>query len=418
MRKILNVAWKDLVTTFRDPTALIIMLAAPYALTLVMAFAFGGLSGGGGGGLSGIPVFVVNHDKGEFGGYLQQTFQSPELDDLLDTTVTADEVAARAAVDANKAAAVVVIPADLSESILPSSVSSGGSAVRTQSVVEVYSNPDRPVSSGIVRGIVDQFLSRVAAGSVGGQVAVSQLIASGLLAPQDAMSKGMEIGERAAWQAAGSRLISVQGEAAEEPAEAGFDWLSYMAPSMAIIFLMFTVSNGGKTLLAEREWGTLPRLLTTPTSTSQVLGGKVCGIYLTGLAQMGILLTASALMLGVKLGPISAVVLVTLALVAAATGWGLVLAAYARTAGQANQLGTILSLAFAGLAGNFFPRQALPEWIRTISYVTPNAWGLEAFNKLAAGGTLSDVVAPIVGLLVMAVILFGVATVLFRRQYA
>ena len=420
MRKILDVAWKDLVTTFRDPTALIVMLAAPYALTLVMAFAFGGLSGGGG-GLSGIPVFVVNYDKGEFGGFLQQTFQSPELGDLLDVTVTADEAAARAAVDADKAAAVVIIPADLTESIVPSGLASGDPSAlanRPQSVVEVYSNPDRPVSSSIVRSIVDQFLSRVSAGAVGGQVAVAQLMANGLLTPQEALSKGLEIGERAARQAAESRLIAVQGETAEKQSQAGFDWLTYMAPSMAILFLMFTVSNGGKTLLAERDWGTLPRLLTTPTTTFQVLGGKVCGIYLTGLAQMGILLVASRLMLGVKIGPLSAVVPVTLALVAAATGWALVLAAYARTAGQANQMGTILSLAFGGLAGNFFPRQALPQWIRTVSLITPNAWGLDAFGKLTAGGALGDVLVPIAGLLVLAVALFLAASVLFRRQYA
>ncbi|MDH7489982.1 MAG: ABC transporter permease [Anaerolineae bacterium] len=420
MRKILNVAWKDLVTTFRDPTALIIMLAAPYALTLVMAFAFGGLSGGGG-GLSGIPVFVVNHDSGEFGGYLQQTFQSPDLADLLDVTVTADEAAARAAVDANKAAAAVVIPANLSDSIVPPGLASGNPSAlanRPQAVVEVYANPDRPISAGIVRGIVDQFLSRVSAGAAGGQVAVSQLIASGLLAPQEALTKGMEIGERAARQATETRLIALKGETAAQDPRASFDWLTYMAPSMAILFLMFTVSNGGKTLLAERDWGTLPRLLTTPTSTFQVLGGKVCGIYLTGLAQMGILLVASRFMLGVKHGPFSAVVPVTLALVAAATGWALVLAAYARTAGQANQMGTILSLAFGGLAGNFFPRQALPEWIRTVSLITPNAWGLDAFNKLTAGGTLGDVLVPIVGLLAMAAVLFVAASVIFRRQYA
>ncbi|MBC7258673.1 MAG: ABC transporter permease [Chloroflexi bacterium] len=420
MRKILNVAWKDLVTTFRDPTALIVMLAAPYALTLVMAFAFGGLSGGGG-GLSGIPVFVVNCDKGEFGSFLQQTFQSPELGDLLDVTVTTDEAAARATVDADKAAAVVIIPADLTESIVPSGLASGDPSAlanRPQSVVEVYSNPDRPVSSSIVRSIVDQFLSRVSAGAVGGQVAVAQLMANGLLAPQEALSKGLEIGERAARRAAESRLIAIQGETAEKESQAGFDWLTYMAPSMAILFLMFTVSNGGKTLLAERDWGTLPRLLTTPTSTFQVLSGKVCGIYLTGLAQMGILLVASRLMLGVKMGPLSAVVPVTLALVAAATGWALVLAAYARTPGQANQMGTILSLAFGGLAGNFFPRQALPQWIRTVSLITPNAWGLDAFGKLTAGGALGDVLVPIAGLLVLAVALFLAASVLFRRQYA
>ncbi len=420
MRKILNIAWKDVLTAFRDPTALIIMLAAPYALTLVMAFAFGGL-GGSGGGFSGIPVFVVNHDEGEFGGYLQQVFQSPDLADLLDVTVTTDEVAARAAVDANKAAAVVIIPANLSERILPSGLAGGAPSAlanRPQAVVEVYANPDRPVSSSIVRGIVEQVLSRVSAGVAGGQVAVSQLIAAGLLAPQDAPSKGLEIGERAARQATEARLIAVKGETLAEESQGGFDWLTYMAPSMAILFLMFTVSNGGKTLLAERDWGTLPRLLTTPTSTFQVLGGKVCGIYLTGLAQMGILLVASRFMLGVKLGPLVAVAPVTLALVAAATGWALVLGAYARTAGQANQLGTILSLAFGGLAGNFFPRQALPEWIRALSLVTPNAWGLDAFNALTAGGTLGDVLVPIAGLLVLAAVLFVAASLAFRRQYA
>ena len=31
-----------------------------------------------------------------------------------------------------------------------------------------------------------------------------------------------------------------------------------MAPSMAIMFLMFTVTNGGRSILAERDWGTLP----------------------------------------------------------------------------------------------------------------------------------------------------------------
>jgi len=417
MRKTLNVAWKDLTLAFRDSTALILMLVAPFALTLVMAFAFGGLRGGGS-GLSGIPVLIVNHDSGEFGGYLQEVFESKDLADLLDPTVMTDEAAARASVDSNESAAAVIIPEGFSESILPSATSNPSVLEdRKQSVVEVYSNPARPISSGVIRGIVEQFLSKVAAGAAGGQVAVTQLVMSGLISPQEAMSKGQEIGMRAAQQAVDSQLISVKGETTGKET-AGFDWLTYMAPSMAILFLMFTVSNGGKTILAERDWGTLPRLLTSPTSAAQVLGGKVGGIYITGLAQMAILLAASGLLFGVRWGSIPALALVTLALVAAATGWGALLAAYCRTAGQANQLGTILSLAFAGLAGNFFARQALPQSVRTISYITPNAWGLEAYGKLTAGGTLSDVVTPIVALLVMAIVLFAAATALFRRQYA
>jgi ABC-2 type transport system permease protein len=95
----------------------------------------------------------------------------------------------------------------------------------------------------------------------------------------------------------------------------------------------------------------------------------------------------------------------------------MLLAAYARTASQANAVGTMLTLAFAALAGNFLPRHFLPGWLRTLSYISPNAWGLEAFGTLAAGGGLADLALPIVALLAMAVVLFGVSLPAFRRQY-
>lgn len=420
MRKVANIAWKDLTISFRDSTALIVMLAAPFALTLVTAFAFGGLGGGGSSGLQNIPVVIVNHDPGQFGAYLEDLFTSPELADLVEPTSMTSDADARQLVDDDKTAAAVLIPANFSGSILPSGGATGpaSSGTITQSVIEVYTNPARPVSSAIVQEIVQQFLSRIAAGSAAGRVTVSQMIANGLLSPQEALSKGLEVGERAARAATDTQLVAVAGETASREADAGFDWLTYMAPSMAILFLMFTVSNGAKTLLAERDWGTLPRMLSTPTPTAQVLGGKIGGIYVTGAAQMGILLAASGLIFQVRWGSPLAVVLVTLALVAAATGWGALLAAYARTAPQANQIGSVLALLFGGLAGNFFPREGLPQVVQTASYITPNAWGLDAFGKLTAGGGLTDVVTPIIALLVMALVLFGVAVLTFRRQYA
>jgi len=106
------------------------------------------------------------------------------------------------------------------------------------------------------------------------------------------------------------------------------------------------------------------------------------------------------------------------AMVIAATAWGMLLAAWARTPAQAGWLGSALSLTFAGLAGNFLPRQSLPAWLRTASLFTPNAWGLEAFTSLASGGGLADVVGAIAALLAMAALVFAIATLAFRRQYA
>lgn len=415
MKKALNIAWKDLLVMFRDPSALILLLVTPFALTLAIAFAFGGLTGGGGGGtgLGNIPVVIVNHDTGELGAYLVQTFESEDLADLLAPVVAEDEAAARAAVDADQTAAVVVIPAGFSERVL--SAAAAPASAPEQSVIEIYTNPTRPISAGIIRSIVDNFVGAVAAGSTAGQVTVGQLVTNGLISPQQAAQLGQEIGQRAGEAAAESHPIALDSETVE--GEQGFDWLTYMSPSMAVLFLMFTVTAGGRTILAERDEGTLPRMLTTPTSAVQVIGGKALGIYAKGLVQLAVLMAAGGLLFGVSWGAPSAIAPLALALVAAATGWGMLLAAYARSPGQANSVGTAITLTFAAVAGNFMPRQVLPDWLKTVSYVSPNAWGMEAFIDLTAGGTLTDVVTPIAALVVMAAVLLGVSVLAFRRQY-
>ncbi len=425
MKKLLNIAFKDLTVVFRDRGAVIYMLATPFLLTLAMAFAFGRLTGGGSqsSGLGQIPVVIVNHDSGQFSQFITQTFESKDLADLVKPTYLTDDAAARLAVDNDQAAAAVIVPADFSSNILPAGATSGDVSAfsdRQPSVVEVYSSLVQPISAAVVRSIVDQILNRMAAGVAGAQVSIMQLLTNGLVAPNQMQTVGQAIGARAGQAATQSSLITVntQLSAAASSNSGGFDWLGYMAPSMAIMFLMFTVTAGGRSILAEREWGTLPRMLATPTTTAQVLGGKIAGTYLTGTAQMFILIIFGSLAFQIHWGAPLAVVLLTLALVAAATSWGMLVAAYSRSPGQAASLGTAIALIFAGLAGNFVPRQSLPQWLQTASYISPNAWGLEGFLKLAGNGTLTDVLVPIAALLVMAVVLFSVALLAFRRQYA
>ncbi len=415
MKKALLIAWKDLTITLRDPGALVLMLITPLALTLAMSFAFGS----GNGTPAAIPVILVNQDSGPLGAALVQVFSSDELADLVAPVVMDDEAAARAAVDADQAAAAVLIPADLSTNLIFAYFDANARSAprRRQATITVYANPARPIGSEIVRNIVEEFLNRVttAFGSV--QVTIAQLLERKWLSPQDAPALGRALVERMAREAATAQLIQIRREAAAGRDEEAFDWLAYMAPSMAIFFLMFTVTIGSRSILAERDAGTLPRLLTTPTSAAQVLGGKALGTYLTGLVQMGLLILASRWLFGVRWGAPAAVIALVLALVAAATGWGMVIAAYARTPGQVGTVGSGLSLIFGIGAGNFIPRATLPQWLRIASYISPNAWGLEGFDKLSSHGTLADALSPIAALLVMTVVLFGIAVIAFRRQY-
>ena len=96
------------------------------------------------------------------------------------------------------------------------------------------------------------------------------------------------------WMKSKSSAITLKTNA-EGTQAVEFDLLAYFAPGMALMFLMYTVSYGGRSILAERSQGTLPRLLVSPTSNAQFLGGKVLGVFLMGVAQVGILILASAM---------------------------------------------------------------------------------------------------------------------------
>jgi ABC-2 type transport system permease protein len=403
MKKLLNIALKDLKIMFRDPSALVWILVMPIALTLVMAFAFGRLTGGGqAAGLSAIPVIIVDLDGGQMSQPIVQAFQSQALADLIEATTSTDEAAARQAVADDKAAAAIIIPAGFTEKIIPAGLQQGDFSAlskREQGVVEVYASPQRPISAPIVRSIVSAVLNRMTAASAAAQTSITQLIVSGYVSPQEMQQLGNDIGMRAGEQAAqGAALkLTVQSVGASNNS-GGFDWMAYMAPSMAILFLMFTVSLGGRSILAERQWGTLQRLLTSPTAPAQVLGGKISGIFLTGLAQMAILILFSAVAFGVRWGSPVALIGLIVATVFAASGWGALIAAYSKSPGQAMTIGSMIALVFAGLAGNFVPRQNYPEWLQRLSLITPNAWALEGFQSLGQGGGLQAVLLPIVAL--------------------
>jgi ABC-2 type transport system permease protein len=178
---------------------------------------------------------------------------------------------------------------------------------------------------------------------------------------------------------------------------------------------MYTVSLGGKTLLTERQEGTLSRLLTTPTGSSHVLVGKMAGTYRLGLAQMVILIAASALLLGLRWGDPLALALLLLTAVAGATGWGMLLASLSRSPGQVSALGMAMTLLFGLVGGSFFGG-TIPGLIGYIGMLTPNYWGQTGFNTLANGGGVQDLFPVYAALIFMAAVLLLLSVFIIRRK--
>ena len=417
MLKTFLIGIKDLRLAFRDRAALILMLAAPFVLTLGLGLVTGRFSGNNNSGLSDIPIIIVNLDNDQLGNALVDVFNSEDLSDLMEPSASSDPEAARQLIDEDKAAAVVIIPEGFTASIIPQQNDFTNPGAAAEPVkIEVYANPSRPTGAGVIKSIVDEFLSRVQEGSLSGSVSILQLMLNGRITPEQAEAAGIAMGERLQTNAADSSLAITMNSSTADGGAMKFDILAYLAPGMALMFLMYTVSYGGRSILAEKSQGTLPRLLVSPTSPTQILGGKVFGIFLTGAAQMLILIGASSLFFQLKWGDPMGVIVLVFAAVFGATGWGMFITALARTPAQVASVGSAIMLIFGIMGGSFISLDQMPPAIQAFSKITPNAWALDGFTTLSLGGILTDLSTPILALLSMGMILFLVSVVLFGKK--
>ncbi len=406
MPKSLLIALKDVTLAFRDIGGLLLMLAAPFALTVGIGLVTGRFTGTANAGVSDIPVVIVNHDDGTLGQAVVDVYTADSLATLLEPQELNDEAEARRLVDEDKAAAAVIVPAGFSEAVL--------NASDDAPTIQLITNPERPLSSGVIKAILDEVLSRVEVGRVGGQVAVEQLLRTGRITPDQVQQIGEAFGSQQAAVAGNAvtvNRVDVSGRAAQ-----AFDVLTVIAPGFALMFLMFTVTNAGRTIVQERLAGTLPRLLTAPVRESEVLGGKLFGIFLIGVAQVAILIVGTGLMFGVNWGDPLGVILIVLASSAGAAGWGALLAALAQSPAQVGGVGSALMLIFGILGGSLGNSFTLPAWLQPVAWITPNYWGIQGFASLGTGAVLGDIAPHLTALSLMAVALFGVAIVVFRRR--
>ncbi|MBX3055519.1 MAG: ABC transporter permease [Anaerolineae bacterium] len=414
--KILAIAWKDLSITFRDRNALFLMILAPLVLSFIIGASFGNfLIGGSSVPFDQIPVLVVNDDVGDMGQQFVATMQAGELADLLLVTQMDDLDEARAIVQQGDARAAVHIPAGFSTAVR------GETPATSPSIIAFYADPSATITPNIVRGIVVRITNSFNTGAIGAQVTVEQLMGQTAVLGPALAQLGAVLEEQISVQLAAANRRPIQlrqmtvGEIAEPLEISPF---AFFAPSMGILFLMFAMMDSTRSILEEEREGTLPRLLTTPIAHSELLLGKVGGVFLAGIIQFVVFVVASRLLFQLNWGhSASGLALMVLAIVLAYTGLGLLIAAFARDVNQAAIFGSVISLVFAALGGNFVNAQNFPPWLDQLSKITINRWGIDGLTALTIyDGGLNDVLLPAAILLSIGSLFFLLALWQFGRR--
>ncbi|MCA9945329.1 MAG: ABC transporter permease [Anaerolineales bacterium] len=416
--KIWTIAWKDTLIRFRDRNALILMLLAPLVLSAIIGSAFGGfISGSDPVPFDAIPVLVINEDNGAQGDQFLEILTSDDLADLLAVTEMEDLDAAREQVQAGEGRAAIYIPESFSEAV------EGGAEVDTAvSQIQFYADPGSTLTPNIVRGVVTQIVNGFNTAAISVDVTVNQLTeAATTLGPAMAglgPALNSELDNQIGPSQTSIRLNAVS--VGEEETTNDISPFAFFAPSMGILFLMFSMVDGTRSILDEQRGGTLDRLVSTPTSHIEILLGKIGGVFLTGALQFIVFVIASSLIFGLSWGssPLG-LALMVLVVVLAFTSLGALIAAFARDANQANIIGSVVTLVFAALGGNFVPAQNFPPFLEQLSKISINRWALDGFSDLTLFGLgLNDVLLEAGVLLGLSVVLIGLALWQFQRRLA
>ena len=428
--KTFDIAFKDLMRSLRTPFALVMMFGAPLLITALLYFAFGSLVGDGDGfDLQSIRVKVANLDQPgaqdglAAGQMLVEFLQSEDLADLLEVSIAPDESSARMAVDGQQADVAVIIPQDFTAAVF---------APNREEAVNLYSDPTLTIGPGIVEDLVRQFIDGFAGAKIAAGVVAEQVeergVAVDMRVTQDAAMQYAHWQESSGHdhaQAEGGSIIletrSPSGAPSgdQESGGQGSGMMGRIMAGMMIYFAFFMGALSAESIIREDEEGTLERLFTTPTSQAAILGGKFAAIVLTLVVQIVVLLVAARLIFGIGWGKPLPIALVTLGLIVAAAGFGVLLMSFVKTTRQTGPImGGVLTL--TGLLGGLFISGVpnLPEAFDTVRLSMPQGWALHAWELTLNGAGVGEVLVPVVVLLGLGALFFGAGVILFRKRFA
>ncbi|MCG2767663.1 MAG: ABC transporter permease [Chloroflexota bacterium] len=409
LRQILSITWKDLKILFKDIGGLTTLFLMPMMFIIVMSIALQGMFDGGD---TGQPwhLPVVNLDGGDLAA--EVIAQLDNMDGIEVETAweggTLTRERAEALVSDGERAVAVVFPADFSER-----VEERLDDARASATIELITDP--AVSTQFIapiQGMVLGAAERVAETSLvparieAGLAEVLAHLPGDIRPPLDKMT--IEVEE--------TNVVHVERVV---PPGMGIEVFpdSYQqnVPGYTVFGVFFIVATMAQSILREKEEGTFRRLLAAPLPKPILLAGKLVPYYLVNLLQVAVMFGVAHFLFGMALGQPAALLAVSLALAAAATGLGVLVATFGKTQTQISGLSVLLTLTMSAVGGCMVPTFVMPDFMQTLARFTPHGWALQGFqDTLVRGYGLAGVWPEAAALLGFAGIFFLIGVWRFR----
>jgi ABC-2 type transport system permease protein len=419
MKKSIILALKDLKVLSRDKFSLFWILFFPALFSLF----FGAIYSTGSKGPSGMKIAVVNEDQSEFSKLYISCLQSYEALDL--TSLSRDE--AMDQVRTGKQVAAVCIKkgfGDGFEAIFDSN----------NPRLEVAVDPARRMESGYLQGLL----------------AKAQFEALGKkFQDRDWMHNQVNLWRRDIEQA--NDLTAKQIETLLsffdsydlllQDAE-DFDYMEGLEGEMlnfatldvrreskgptssfqitfpqAIIWgLLGCAATFAISIVSERKVGTFQRLLIAPVSRAHILSGKALACFLACIVVICIQTAGAKFIFGMSINKPMFFVPAAAFAVFCFVGLMMIVSTLGRTEQAAAGLAWALFMIMAMLGGAMVPLIAMPQWLRSISHISPIKWSILAMEgAIWRNFTLTEMLTPCGVLLAIGAVSFLLGIIILRR---
>ena len=334
---------------------------------------------------------VVDHDRGPVAAVLvDDVLAGLVRTGVVDMSNVASDAAAAAEVRDGTAGAGIIIPAGLSDAV------AAGRPTEIRILGGGYA-----ISVEVARSAVSRFASHIGAAQL-------------LIATASAIGGSPDAATVEAAQTAMNDPdpISVVATAVTRQQAS---LATFYGAAMAIMFVFFATQYGALALLAERQVGTLNRLLAAPISAASILMGVSLAGFVLGLVSMTVLIVATTVLQGASWGSPPLLIPLVLAAVISAMGISTLVASIAQTPQQASGLNAIVALSLAAIGGVFIPVSQAPEALARISQITPHFWFLRGIDTLSnSAASLVDIVPSLAVLVAIGVMAGAVGLVRAR----
>jgi len=404
----LNIALKDLQIFFRDRGAVVLLFLLPLMFIAVFSGALAAI-GGGEDKDTRILLPVVDLDGGEAAQTLLNSLNAAGGVRL--ERYAQEE--AQALLQENELARVLTIPANFTADIIDS----------RQVTLRLVNHPDADHEETELVHLVVEGVSQDM--SLESQILASlqQMGEMQANAPEEfqvftverTMAQARSQFERSRTQP----LVAVEqtlpgqreGEREEMP-----DAIQLAVPGFTILFVFLTAQTTARSIYDEKKVGSFRRLLAAPMSKASLLAGKMIPNFIMGLIQTAVIFAFGIIgMRLLGLTPMSlgdaplAVVLIAVLIALCSSGFGILIAAIARTENQIGGLSSLLLWATGILGGCCVPVFILENFIGSLPKIVPHYWANRASNDLLVRGLgLVDVATEMAVLLAFTALFFVV----------